>query len=451
MNSFLGKDVACVILLSVLLAVPAVADADGGQAAAPDSDRHTALGECGKAVVEMSGDVRITEAVAWKDSHYKIRGDLIFEQGGVLTVENSVIELMNSYSKEFYYQWKGGALISKNTTIGGTLKDGVIYQSLFNIPDGLWESTDTTVRYTYVIWVGDGRIRATNLMQGPNPDAICLAGKGEVILKDSNYDITLNVFAGKKAQEVIIDLPVNTPLTTVFDQSNMPGAEYRLELINTVIPNWWFLFIHGVTMDGLPLDITLGDCPSIVPALIGNDLKGEIHLPVPWTGKEADEPPPPVTVGNLTIRSRENREFCWAVYLAGHQTDVTLLGPTLLAELCVYGGTVRLLGEEGTYNAHTTATVVDVGYDGKKEGTPKLLMRNASVMPVQSSETFIYGDLIIGQIKASGNGAISIEHCQMAPITLLTKDNGTIDLRDIKMFGSEPRLMPQGGPIRFLD
>lgn len=423
----------------------------GAAAAAPESAEHTALSEYGKPVTEISGDVHITEAVTWKDSHYKIRGDLIFEEGGVLTVENAVIELMNSYSKEFYYRWKGGTLVSRNTTIGGTLKDGVIYQSLFNIPDGLWESTDTTVRYTYGIWVGDGRIRATNLMQGPNPDAICLTGKGEVILKDSCYDITLNVFAGKKAQEVTIDLPVKTPITKIFDQSNMPGAEYRLELINTVIPNWWFLFINGITTDGLPLDITLGDCPSIVPAVIGHDLKGEIHLPVPWTGKEADEPPPPVTIGNLTILSRENREFCWAVYLTGHQTDVTLLGPTLLAELCVYGGTVRFLGEEGTYNAHTTATVVDVGYDGKEEGAPKLLMRNASVMPIQASENFTYGDLIKGQIKASGNATISIENCQMAPVTLITKDKGRIELRDVKMLGANPKLMPQGGPIQFLD
>jgi len=81
------------------------------------------------------------------------------------------------------------------------MQNGVAQQANFNLDDGLWTAADTTVQYTYGIQFSHetvGRLRATRLKQGPNPDSIIMAGKGDVELTDSTYMIALNLQCGRQ-------------------------------------------------------------------------------------------------------------------------------------------------------------------------------------------------------------------------------------------------------------
>ncbi len=131
-------------------------------------------------------------------------------------------------------------------------------------------------RYSYGITFSEktvGKLRATRLIQGPNPDSIIIAGRGDVIVKDSKFAIALNLYAhsGGKAT---LDLPINRPITTIFDRATLPGVQYRLELVNVTVPNYWFLFLRNVSMQGPLCEITLRDCVKILPAILGHNLTG---------------------------------------------------------------------------------------------------------------------------------------------------------------------------------
>ena len=154
------------------------------------------------AIMNIDGDVRIRELTEWKDAHYRIRGNLILEKDGVLIVDRATIELMNSYSREFNYLWQGGTLISRDSVLGGTERDGMICQTNFMLADGEWYATDTTIRYCYGIMFDEsgkhvGKLRAVRLIQGFNPDTVIMTGQGDAIVKDSTYMVSLFVPAHK--------------------------------------------------------------------------------------------------------------------------------------------------------------------------------------------------------------------------------------------------------------
>ena len=126
----------------------------------------------------------------------------------------------------------------------------MIAQGAFDLVDGEWYSENTTVRYTYGIMLGGGKFRTTRLKQGTNPDSLIMLGHGDAIVRDTAYHLVLFMYAGKKPDKVQVDLPTNTPMTKVFDGSNVPGAEYRLELIDVSVTLWFLWF--NVTMNGPP-------------------------------------------------------------------------------------------------------------------------------------------------------------------------------------------------------
>ena len=59
-------------------------------------------------IVEFEGDVHIDQKVNYRDTHLKIRGDLYLDKGAELILENCIVELMCTYSREFIYRWRGG-------------------------------------------------------------------------------------------------------------------------------------------------------------------------------------------------------------------------------------------------------------------------------------------------------------------------------------------------------
>ena len=131
--------------------------------------------------VAIEGDLVVDKPVSYVGKHLKIRGNLVLAKGGELSLDNCVCELMCTYSREFLVQWRGGTLRTRNVTIGGSDHKGYMAQVNFELHDGLWEATDTTVRMSYGIVFSDktvGRLRAKGFKAGVCPDSVILSGRG---------------------------------------------------------------------------------------------------------------------------------------------------------------------------------------------------------------------------------------------------------------------------------
>ncbi|NPV45871.1 MAG: hypothetical protein HPY69_02840 [Armatimonadetes bacterium] len=390
---------------------------------------------------EITGDVHIRDRVEWRDAAYRVVGSVILHKGGTLVIENAQVELAGEYSRHYNWRWEGGKLVTHDATIGGSLRDGRVRQANIELTNGDWEATDTAVRYCYGITFGSGpevgRLRARRLIAGPYPDTIIMTGRGDVVIEDSEYSVSLTANANAGPVDAVLDLPNDTPLTQVYDASNVPGAEFRLELVNTRVPHW-FLFASGITNTGPTVTLTLRRCPWLIASILGWNLKGSYRLPTPWPGEARNQS---LTVGNVTFRTLGEpvNVFCWGVYLSGPETDVTISGQTLICELMVFDGKCQVIGDEGTYNAATTATTVDVGQPGS-DAPVELLLRNVSI------GRFAEGDPVKGQITAQGQARVSIQHARTADLILITRDQGTIALEDLQREGGI-EIHPEGGPI----
>lgn len=392
-------------------------------------------------VHKISGDVHIRDRVEWRGGCYQVAGNIILHTGGTLAIENARVELTGEYSRHYNWRWEGGKLITRHATIGGSLRDGRVRQANIELTDGDWEATDTAVQYCYGITFGSGprvgRLRARRLIAGPFPDTIIMTGRGDAVVEDSEYAVSLTANANAGAAEVVLDFPNDTALTQVFDARNVPGAEFRLKLVNTKVPHW-FLFASGVTNTGPPVTLALRRCPWLIASILGWNLKGTYRLPAPWPAAARNQS---LTVGNVTLKTLDEpvNILAWGVYLSGPETDVTIAGQTLICELMVLGGKCQVLGDAGTYNAATTATTVDVGQAGS-DAPAELVLREAAI------GRFAEGDPVKGQITAQGRGRVTVQHARVADLVLITRDQGTITLENCQLEGGiETR--PEGGPI----
>ncbi|MCX8038600.1 MAG: hypothetical protein N3D11_16410, partial [Candidatus Sumerlaeia bacterium] len=308
----------------------------------------------------------------------------------------------------------------------------------------------------YGITVGSkGRLRATRLLGGESPDSVIMNGPGDVVLRDSDYMISLTA-AAVAGGSGVFDFPIAAPITRVYDRGNIPGAEYRLELVNTRVP-LWFLFLR-VAQNGPETEIVLRDCPRLIPSVMGRNLQGKWRLPCLRRGDPASlpllHPHSSLRLANVTLRTLERPAgiSTWGVYLNGPKTDITLTGPTLICELMVTEGKATLAGTPGTFDAATTATTVEVGAFGPAdpchaEAVPgdappvaELLIRNAEVGRFDRAG-------ILGQIGAYRNARVRIEDARTADLRLITHGNATIELRRVQLAGRIERV-EKGGAIR---
>lgn len=390
------------------------------------------------AVLEIHGDVFVRGRAEWRNTHYQIHGNVFFEEGGELVLDGCTLELMNSYTRQYEFRWRGGRLESRNSTVGGTKKAGSVYVSNFELARGEWIATDTTVRYTAGIVFGDGKLDATRLIQGPNPDSVILAGKGRCTLRDSVYCVSLHTFADKGGKGVF-NLPVDRPVSRVFDAGNVPGAPYRLELVNTRVPVW-FLFANQITMDGPPMEIELAHCPSLIASIMGQDLTGPMPLPCPWPGERGAGAS--LKTGNVTWRATGEKVniFTWGVYLWGDKTEVQFPAPTNICELMLFEGKASLIGTPGAHDAATPATTIEVGRPGDADSKAELLLRNVQIGHPGKANA------IRGQITAHGRSRVTIDRARCNDLLLITKDRGAIAVSDIERIG-QIDVIQDGGAI----
>ncbi|HVX12350.1 MAG TPA: hypothetical protein VHC22_14300 [Pirellulales bacterium] len=367
--------------------------------------------------VVIDGDLDVDGIVTYSDTHLQVLGNVNLLRNGSLILDRCVVEVVGKFARQYAYNWRGGTLTTRDTTIGGTLRDGVAQQANFNLNDGLWTAVDTTVRYTYGIqfsYETVGRLRATRLKQGPNPDSIIVAGKGDVELADSTYMIALNLqLRGDKAT---LDLPNDTPITRTIDGSNMPGATFRLKLNNVTVPDFWFLFFYDVSMTGKPTEITLKGCKKFLPSIMGTDLTGEVTL-----GKGLERP---LTIGNLTIRRDGNdsvEAFAMGLYLRGKRNDLVLNGPIVICELMMFeGGRVTLKGTK-TYDAACTATTLDLHGSSQVELIDARLGRPLQHGPIAAGDPLA---AVIGQVTVGDQAQLVGRNVSLGRLHLITRGDG---------------------------
>jgi hypothetical protein len=393
-------------------------------------------------VVNLDGDVTIAEPTTWENAHYRVAGNIVLQTGGELTVRQAVVEILNTYSRQYALRWEGGTLVTDHVLLGGT-KDGQgIRQSNLELLHGRWQAVDTQVRYVYGITFDptgqrQGELHATRLTGGENSDSVIMNGNADVTLVDSEYDISLTMQAvGGTARYA---LPIDQPLTTIIDSAAVPGAAYRLELIRTKV-SLWFLFVGGTAMDGPATTVLLEDCPRIILSVMGGNLQGHWHLPAVLRPALFDRD---VTVGNVTFRTaRPTRIPAWGVYLWGAGTDVTLRGPTTICELMLAAGKVTLQeSQPGARDAEATLTTVDVGamWD-VAHGDAQLMIRGAQLGR---------RDGFRGQMTAHRNGRIEVVESLIRSADIIARAGGTVLLRDVELVNSE--LLPDGGKIELAE
>ncbi len=194
---------------------------------------------------------------------------------------------------------------------------------------------------------------AKRAASGLDYHVVCGRGRG-VAGQRVRYLSSASAAGGGRGQ---LELPVDEPISRVFDDTTLPGVQYRLELVNTTVSLWW-IFLSGVSTAGPPTEIVLGDCPRLIPSILAYNLQGTFSLPAPWPIPASASTH--VTFGNLTLRTtgRTVRTWCWGLYLSGEQTDAVLQGPTSICELFLSEGRLVVAGDADTYNSANACTTV---------------------------------------------------------------------------------------------
>jgi arylsulfatase A-like enzyme len=298
--------------------------------------------------IVREGDWVVNSPTTVKGEHLRLRGNLILDPGAELTLIDCTIELIGPRSREHIVDWRGGNLVTRNTTIGGGLVDGRAVHTVFHVYNGRWDATDTVVQYSYGISFGNDPkvpsiLRAQRLTTGPRHDAILLANHGDVELVDCNFPIAIGVFADQGGR-VSLDLPVGKPIDAIFDDTVIPGCTYRARLVRHTVNDQWFIFVRSIKPVGEapPYTVILNDCPKVLLSVLSWNVKADLRI-----SKSLDEP---IVVGNTTMKRGEKAPgiTMWSFYGGGDKYDLTLRGGDVrIAEFMHRGGKARIIGDLG--------------------------------------------------------------------------------------------------------
>ena len=112
--------------------------------------------------VIIQGDWHVSDSISYAGKDLMINGSIYLDEGGILDVSDGSLSTLCSYDREFNIFWRGGKLISRNVTVGGRYAGGMCFHADIYLYDGIWLSSDDTVRCSYGVSFSEVKVN-------PNP------------------------------------------------------------------------------------------------------------------------------------------------------------------------------------------------------------------------------------------------------------------------------------------
>jgi hypothetical protein len=399
----------------------------------------------GNIVVAAGGELLLER------SHLVVRGDITLRRGGRITVLDSSLLIASDFTGQFNLTMEGGLLHTERAVLGGAYANGTIHLVRFLHLRGTWLARQTTVQASGALlangaqgWYGNpdhrgGSIFADGLYEGDYADAIHMSGVGDVVLANGTMNVGLYYEANSAGQPsaatidlqnvVPIDVCYGDPLIHEGVTNPVPGALCRLQLSRHRSAGWQF-FARNVTQSGPLCTLTLRNVRDAIFGVTCDNVSGTPILGGPWSNYYTDlpglpstyrpghHPIPPgcsVQIGNVVFRSDVNewsRILSWGLYFHGANNNFTVTGPSLIAEVMVWGGQVHLRGSR-SYDMGVQANVAHV------LNSATLTIDNAAVGTHDSLSSYV------GLVEASNSASCSIANSRVAPIRLRATAPGT--------------------------
>ena len=404
--------------------------------------------------IEYFESLRFLKQEEFRNIHFLVHGDIIFEKGCDATFIDCQLQVANTFCREHNIYFNGGNIFTKNCRIGGNALDGKICQANININDGVWRSENTVCQYIYgqlfnapdryPKLIGNGHTA------GDASDSIIMTNHAYVEMKNGTYPISLTLDLSQESavRTMLFELPKNMTLSKTFDQSNLPNVNYTLKLENFQVP-FWFIFFQNLDKSVRQYSAEIASGSYVIPSLNSEKIEGSFSLP-----SHAELPLSEdfeLNICNLNLKVRKGAIIpCWGIY--GHEMHVCLRGSTNLCETFFDAGELNCIGGEGTYAFQAQATTYDVGcLDGRPCGA-KLYIKNATVGWKRHKTHRLQDPTadVCGQITAHADAEVVLENCNILNCKLITKDRGTILLKNCSVNGFM-QTIEEGGKILFFD
>lgn len=417
--------------------------------------------------IAAGGDLQLVR------SSLRVYGEVKVLPGGRLSVVDSELTLPNQFQNQFELRVEGGLLHSERATIGSGYLGGLLQQTRLLLLRGTWLARHTVVQ-GLVTTIGEGRagwqgnpqwrggtLVAKGLFEGDRADAMHFAslGDGELVDGTMNVGLYVDVGAATAPSTSVLDLDARHPLTLVYGDpavhagvtNPIAASPVRIRLQNHRSPTW-MLFATEATGNGPLQTLQLRHAEGILCNLRGTDLTGSPQLAGPWATHYAELPGLPSTerpghhslppgcsvrLGNVRFESGPNdwnHVFAWGLYLKGGNTNLTITGPTNLAELFATDAHVQLAGT-GSFDMGVFAETV------RLFGTAVVTMTN-----VRLGDT-TRGSGLVGLVEANDQSHCSLQHVRTGAVRLRTTwPQASITTQNV--FDAERLVVEQfGGPV----
>lgn len=428
----------------------------------------------GSLTVRAGAELRLVRSVL------TVTGNILMEPGSKVTVIDSSLLLATTGTTRYELRNEGGLLHTERAVIGSAVTSGGLFQSLFLHLRGTWLARQTVVQAVVTSiahgrdgWFGNplhkgGSVVADGLYEGDRTDAIQMSGMGDGVFANGTMNIGLHFDAAASSgpAAATIDLQSQVPLTMVYGDplvhqgvtAPLSGHPCRIELRNHRSPMWHF-FASNATSNGPLQTITLRHAEDIICNFRGTDLVGSPVLAGPWSSYYAELPGLPSTgrpgyhtlppgcsvqLGNVKFQSGPgpndgNRIRSWGLYSTGSNTNLTVTGPTLLAELELKTGGQAHLQGSGSFDMGVFANAVRI-----QQGA-NLYITNAAI------GEFGIGSGAPGQIEAYTGSQVTIRDSRVSRVFFRTI-GATSAISAQNLFGVENVIVDtnRGGTVQLV-
>lgn len=402
----------------------------------------------------------------------RVFGSVTLREGGRLTVIDSSLLLPCAFQRQYEFRTEGGLLHTERAVFGsGYVGSNLAITRLLHLR-GTWLARETVLQGLVTIladgrngWFGDprykgGSVVARGLYEGDRADAVHLSGMGDVTLVDGTMNVGFyyDAAASATANATTVDLSARTPLSITYGDpaahtgvtQPVAGMGGRLQLDNHRSPTWQFFAVNA-TSNGPLHTLTLRNAEDIICNFRGIDLVGSPVLGGPWASHYAELPglpstsrpgfhamPPSCSVrlGNVQFQSGPgpndwNRIRSWGLYARGLATNLSVTGPTLLAELQLTDGQMHLQGS-GSFDMGVFANTV------RLYQTAQLHVQNGALAEfgVPTSTT--------GLIEANDAAQAVLTNVRSGPLRLRTT-NAAAAITATNVFGAGNLIVDNAG------